>query len=93
MLDLLKRIRNTISSLELGILLCLIVFDSHTHDVVEIMIKVEVEPVPAFICLLHIRCYCENGVALLRMLTYKVLYGNEYLANISQLVIILLTDR
>ncbi|OHT02341.1 Dynein heavy chain family protein [Tritrichomonas foetus] len=93
MIDLTKLVRVTTEFLSLRTLSCLIVLDVHAHDVVENMVKVGVDSVDAFEWISQLRYYYENETAMIRMLTYTVEYGYEYLGNTSRLVITPLTDR
>jgi dynein heavy chain len=81
MIDLIKLVRNTPGFLELRTLSCLIVFDVHAHDVVENMLKIGVDSVGAFEWMSVLRYYWEKETSLIRMLTYEVEYGYEYLGN------------
>lgn len=93
MIDLTKLVRVTSDFLNLRTLSCLIVLDVHAHDVVEKMVDVGVDSVDAFEWISQLRYYFENDTAMIRMLTYTVEYGYEYLGNTSRLVITPLTDR
>lgn len=93
MIELTKLVRVTSDFLNLRTLSCLIVLDVHAHDVVENMCKQGVDSIEAFEWMSQLRYYWENDTVLIRMMTYEVEYGYEYLGNTSRLVITPLTDR
>jgi dynein heavy chain len=93
MIDLTKLVRVTTDFLKTRTLSCLIVLDVHAHDVVEKMVQVGVDTVDAFEWISQLRYYWEDSTCMIRMLTYVVEYGYEYLGNTSRLVITPLTDR
>ncbi|EAY19693.1 Dynein heavy chain family protein [Trichomonas vaginalis G3] len=93
MIELTKLVRVTTDFLNLRTLSCLIVLDVHAHDVVEKLVEVGVDSIDAFEWMSQLRYYWENDTVLIRMMTYEVEYGYEYLGNTSRLVITPLTDR
>jgi len=93
MIELTKLVRKTTDFLSLRTLSCLIVQDVHAHDVVERLFQVGVDSCDAFEWMSQLRYYWENETAFIRMMTYEVEYGYEYLGNTTRLVITPLTDR
>ena len=86
MIELTKLVRVTTDYLNLITLSCLIVLDVHAHDAVEKLVEVGVDSIDAFEWMSQLRYYWENDTVLIRMLTYEVEYGYEYLGNTSRLV-------
>ncbi|KAH0794861.1 dynein heavy chain 1, axonemal [Histomonas meleagridis] len=93
LIDLTKLVRETKDFLKLRTLSCLIVLDVHAHDIVEKMVRNGVNSIDSFEWISQLRYYYNNETAIIKMLTYEVEYGYEYLGNTTRLVITPLTDR
>jgi hypothetical protein len=71
----------------------LIIILVHNRDLLCHMISDSHESAATIRWQVQLRFYLENGKVIVRMMTYEMDYGYEYLGNYSQLVITPLTDR
>ncbi|XP_060531522.1 dynein axonemal heavy chain 12 [Cylas formicarius] len=92
--DIVNLIRDpTLTNLTRITIKALIVIDVHAKDVVEELLKRNVEHERDFKWLAQLRYYLEDDEALVRLINATVKYAYEYLGNTDRLVITPLTDR
>ncbi|KAI4463384.1 dynein heavy chain family protein [Holotrichia oblita] len=92
--DIVTLIRNpTLSNLSRITIKALIVIDVHAKDVVQDLVKQNVDSDTEFKWLSQLRYYWEHDQCLVRLVNATVKYAYEYLGNSDRLVITPLTDR
>ena len=93
LLDTVTLVRQKLSNLQSIALGALIVIDVHAKDVVETLVKEQVDDINAFEWVSQLRYYVEDGECRVKMVQTDFPYGYEYLGNTLRLVITPLTDR
>ena len=86
-------VRGNLSTIKRKILVSLITTDVHARDIVETLVKENVESTNDFNWQQQLRYYVEGDNVEVKQVNAKLTYGNEYMGATSRLVITPLTDR
>ncbi|EAY07015.1 Dynein heavy chain family protein [Trichomonas vaginalis G3] len=72
---------------------CMLIFEVHNRDIINLMVRNDVDDVESFLWEQQLRYYWEDDTVIVRSINNNYEYSYEYAGNSSRLVITPLTDR
>ena len=91
--SLTAQIRQPLSAATRQVISCLLINEVHNRDIINQLVKEEVQDIEAFKWQQQLRYYWEEGTVIVRNINNVYEYSYEYAGNSARLVITPLTDR
>eukprot|EP00760_Papus_ankaliazontas_P026612 PhM_4_TR3056/c0_g1_i1/m.97803/K10408/DNAH; dynein heavy chain, axonemal len=92
-LEMVDLVRRNLTPLQRRLIGTLLVVDVHNRDVVETLVKSNIEDLREFAWNMQLRYYWQDETVHIEHANASLRYGYEYLGNVPRLVITPLTDR